>query len=580
MADPVREARQELIRVGLLGETSAAGVVPDLVLRSWRRSISGGVESASPCQRYEAVETDSILFRAAEPILDRWQHQLTDTGTTLFLSDSSGSIVARRTSDTSVRRRLDRAHAAEGFDYSEDSVGTNGLGTSMVERRAVYIQGAQHYNDALAGLACAAAPVCTPSGSVIGSISLGGPIEVANPLMLSLTREIGQQIEERMRADARPQDIALAMSFMRFTNSKRPTVVMDHESLLANTPGLPYVNVTSHVMLWELLNSHDWSTGRPARLVLDEASVEVVARRVLDGPRAHYVVHFSDLAEPPGAAISARGLSREDIARVVAPARTRETGDALVVVDGPRGSGRATVARELLRDRGRTAALEVVTVSRASPTPWTVVADLLVGGRDVLVRRTEDVPESEGGHLRRLVDEQRAAWVGGRRTSTLLLTTCQDKASPAVRAIVDGVGLTARTEALSLTRERIPGLVKRILDRADPAGRHMLSPAALQSCMQWSWPGNVAELVDTLTALVHEVPASVIQRRHLPAHVQQAPPRRHLTLIESAERDAIIKALRATEGNKSEAAALLGIGRTTLYRRLRQLGLDDDEASL
>ena len=173
-----------------------------------------------------------------------------------------------------MRRRLDSVHAAEGFDYSEDSVGTNGLGTSMVEGRALLIAGSQHYNDALAALACAAAPVYTPTGAVIGSISLGGPIEDANPLMLSLTREIGQQIEERLRSTARPQDLALAMSFMRFTNSQRPTVVMDHESLLVNTPGLPYVDVTSHVLLWELLNAHDWSsaaryacnpTGPPSR---------------------------------------------------------------------------------------------------------------------------------------------------------------------------------------------------------------------------------------------------------------------------------------------------------------------------
>jgi transcriptional regulator of acetoin/glycerol metabolism len=53
-----------------------------------------------------------------------------------------------------------------------------------------------------------------------------------------------------------------------------------------------------------------------------------------------------------------------------------------------------------------------------------------------------------------------------------------------------------------------------------------------------------------------------------------------MTLLETAEREAIIKALDAASGNKSEAAEMLGIGRTTLYRRLRQLGLDASETSL
>jgi transcriptional regulator of acetoin/glycerol metabolism len=131
---------------------------------------------------------------------------------------------------------------------------------------------------------------------------------------------------------------------------------------------------------------------------------------------------------------------------------------------------------------------------------------------------------------------------------------------------------------LSATPERIPGLVTRILERADPTGRHSMSPAALQSLLQWNWLGNIAELHGTVTALARNVPASVIERRHLPPHLQQAP-RRSLTMMETADQQAILKALGAVEGNKSAAADLLGIGRTTLYRRIRQLGLDGYEGS-
>ena len=548
-------------------------------MRSWRRSLSGSVDSAAPCQRYSDIDTDSILRRAADPVLDRWQNHLTDTGATLFLSDRAGNIVARRTSDSAARRRLDSVHAAEGFDYSEDSVGTNGLGTSMVEGRALLIAGSQHYNDALAALACAAAPVYTPTGAVIGSISLGGPIEDANPLMLSLTREIGQQIEERLRSTARPQDLALAMSFMRFTNSQRPTVVMDHESLLANTPGLPYVDVTSHVLLWELLNAHDWSSGGALRLQPDGTSVEVTARRVLDGPRVHFVLHFTDLAQHRTPMV-APPLERHSIAPIATPTAPRVTESAFVVVEGPPGSGRATVAANLRAQRRHGTDLKQITLSAAVSPPWAAIDSALAEGSDVLLRRAESVADSDAEQLVRLVEQHQAAAATGQRTSILLLTTCRGLANRAVVGLIDKTGPAAHTKPLSSTPARIPGLVKRILDRVDPNGRHTMSPAALQSFVQYRWPGNITELVDTLTALVSQVHASVIERRHLPRHLQQAPPRRHLTLIEAAERDAIIKALDAAAGNKSEAAALLGIGRTTLYRRLRQLGLDGGEDSL
>ncbi|WP_017615659.1 sigma-54-dependent transcriptional regulator family protein [Nocardiopsis salina] len=390
MPDVVRETRQELMRAGLRGEVRAEGVVPDLILRSWRRSIGNSVDTTGLSRRYRDIDTESILCRAAAPVLDRWQHRLADTGATVFLSDSAGNIVSRRAGDSSVLRRLDRVHAAEGFDYSEDSVGTNGLGTSMVERSAVYVEGSQHYNEALADLACAAAPVCTPAGSVLGSVSVGGPIEVANPMMLSLTLEIGNQIEERLRSSARPQDLALAMSFMRFRSSDRPTVVMDHESILVNTPGLPYVSVDSHVTLWELVNAHDWSSSETARFSLDGAASQVLARRVTGGPRAHFVLHFSAPDE-------AGGNRTCSVRQGPAPAAAADEpiDHGLFIVEGPRGSGRATAVEELHANQGSGGGFESVTVAQGTPTPWPEISDLLADGTDVLVRRCENVPEHE-----------------------------------------------------------------------------------------------------------------------------------------------------------------------------------------
>lgn len=577
MSDPVREAREQLIRAGLTGDYKADETVPDLIVRSWRRSIGNAADASEPA-RYREVDTDTLLGKAAVPVLDRWQHQLTDTGTTLFLSDRGGSIVDRRTSDSSERRRLDNMHAAEGFDYSEDAIGTNALGTSMVEKRPVFIKGSQHYSVALATNACAAAPIYTPSGLVVGSIALGGPIQAASPIMLSLAREISQQIGERLRASARPQDLALAMSFMRFTSSQRPTVVLDHESILANTPGLPYVNVASHVMLWEVLNAHNWSASAMLRRELEGNRIEITARRVTDGPRVHFVVHFSEFEPDWRSGRADAGVPQKGVP-IRGKLGTGVGGQPIAIIDGPPGSGRAVAAAELRVTWGKPGSPEMFTIAAGLPTPWDKVGDLLQRGNDVLIRRLEILGADELEMFLTTVGVTQRAWAAG-RSGSLLVTVWHEQASLEVRALIDSIGVRVHTLPLAQTPERIPGLVTRILNEVDADSRHTMSPAALQSLVQWNWPGNVAELAETLSGLVRTVNASVIERRHLPKHLQQAPPRRPLSLIKSAERDAIIKALDAAGGNKSEAADLLGIGRTTLYRRLRQLGLESGEATI
>jgi hypothetical protein len=401
-------------------------------------------------------------------------------------------------------------------------------------------------------------------------VSLAGLLESANTLMLSLTREIGQQIEERVRVTSRPEDLALAMSFMRYSNSKRPTIVIDHESLLANTPGLPYVNVTSHVMLWELLNCHDWSRDVAARFQLESTGTEVTARRVMTGARDHFVLHF-DNVEPVE---TEAGYRLQDTAAFSLP-RVGAVRFGVTLVEGPPGSGRSTAAREC---NPGVIGPEVFVCESA--LPWHRIEELLARGTDVLLRRVDRVPEDAADSLSELLISQRDAISTDVARGRLLITAARHDSSATIRAVLDLVPSAVVLEPLSETPELIPGLVKRILGRVDPNGRHSMSPAALQSCVQWNWPGNVSELVEVLTQLVRDVPASVIQRRHLPQHLQQAPPRRQLTMIEAAERGAIIKALDAAGGNRSEAALLLGIGRTTLYRRLKHFALDGDEGSL
>jgi len=97
-----------------------------------------------------------------------------------------------------------------------------------------------------------------------------------------------------------------------------------------------------------------------------------------------------------------------------------------------------------------------------------------------------------------------------------------------------------------------------------------LSPEALVMLMSHDWPGNVRELQNAIQMACVKSKGSIIRPIHLPSAIgSQAPKairrrRRRRKLDENALRDA----LRRTGGNKLQAAQLLGVNRSTLYRFL------------
>jgi transcriptional regulator of acetoin/glycerol metabolism len=138
-----------------------------------------------------------------------------------------------------------------------------------------------------------------------------------------------------------------------------------------------------------------------------------------------------------------------------------------------------------------------------------------------------------------------------------------------VRALVAQLCTTVRLPSLREMYAHVPRLVSDIL-RELPAEQRAtrFSSDALQLLMRWSWPGNVAELRRTVEQLARRRPGRTVGVVDLPSRMQQVSPR-GLGMLESAEREAIITALQRAGGNRTRAAEALGIGRTTLYRKLQ-----------
>ncbi|MBT5532855.1 sigma-54-dependent Fis family transcriptional regulator, partial [Candidatus Poribacteria bacterium] len=96
----------------------------------------------------------------------------------------------------------------------------------------------------------------------------------------------------------------------------------------------------------------------------------------------------------------------------------------------------------------------------------------------------------------------------------------------------------------------------------------------------YDWPGNVRELRNLMSFLVLSVEGAVITEADLPDSLRDGSPARPSELVEvgrsmdDIEREAILRTLKATDGNKTKAADMLGIGLRTLYRKLDRYGED------
>jgi two-component system response regulator HydG len=154
-----------------------------------------------------------------------------------------------------------------------------------------------------------------------------------------------------------------------------------------------------------------------------------------------------------------------------------------------------------------------------------------------------------------------------------------------------------RLPALRDRREDIPLLAAHFLDRIsrEHNTKFVLSDEALHTMMRHDWPGNVRELESAIERACTMCSGPVLRIGDLPTQLQQqaldtkndsttdhsdasgneeSPA---VKTLADLEREAILGTIRKLNGDKVRAAKLLGIGKTTLYRKLKEYGVEDPQ---
>lgn len=211
-------------------------------------------------------------------------------------------------------------------------------------------------------------------------------------------------------------------------------------------------------------------------------------------------------------------------------------------------------------------------------------------GGTLLLDELAEMPVDTQTKLLRVLQEREYRPVGGRqsfKTDVRIIASTNLEVNVAIRAGKLREDLYYRISTISLDlpplRERsddIVPLASSFLKRfASQAGRNItgFTPAAAEMLKNFEWPGNVRQLQNEIQRAVLMTDSTMIDVGDLSIAQlakEDEPENTSLTLLEGMERQTIVQMLKETSGNKLETAKRLGIGRQTLYNKIKAYNIN------
>ena len=307
-------------------------------------------------------------------------------------------------------------------------------------------------------------------------------------------------------------------------------------------------------------------------------------------------------------ALVGHSLAMEKLYRIIAKA-AHSTHPVLIV--GESGTGKELVARSI-HDTGDHGDKPFVAVDCGSLVPALIESELFgyvkgafsgarakgllaaADGGTVFLDEIGELPIELQAKLLRAIQEKEIRPVGGSRPIPINVRILAASNRDLEAAVQHGAFrrdlyfrlnvLTLRVPPLRERKEDIPLLVGHILERINGAheSHKSIGDDALRLLLHYDWPGNVRELENCLERICATCSLPTIHIADLPMPLRGfektrvAPPfvanGEGIKPLAELEKQAILHAIEALKGDKLKAASQLGIGKTTLYRKLKEYG--------
>ncbi|MFT4199265.1 sigma-54-dependent Fis family transcriptional regulator [Gordonia sp. (in: high G+C Gram-positive bacteria)] len=514
---------------------------PDITA-SWKRSELYGLVSDAPPALVETTLTRrTTLERAAEPVLQRLGAEFDGAPMTVTLADTEGRILDLRATDRAVEGAVASMGLKRGVSLAEDVVGTNSIGTVLETRKPIMLEGADHFFEAFSGFTCFGHPIFHPvTRRLEGVLNVGGSSAGDHRFFQPIARRVITDIENQLALNSPFVQETLLTAF--HANARRrggPVMVIGEGLVLANPDALDILDPVAHAAVRSI--AEDARDGGEHSVLLASGARLRFACTPVPGTSG-VVIDFQEVEQdlPTG---------HHDGQTLTWP----------VLVCGEAGSGRTTEATRLAG--AGYVLLDSAEVVARGERDWLGVAERELG-RDggVLVFENVDLLDTSlATLLAKRIHRSRRRAILTATGDPETLHPCLLSASQSRRTLIP----------LRRRRQDIPGLASQMLVEESGGTRVRLTPAAMRALADCTWTGNLTELRSVVRTLARTRSAGDITPGDLPdAYRRQESA---LPPLQRAERDVIISAILAADGNKMAAARALGVSRSTLYNRMRAL---------
>lgn len=599
------------------------------LVRSWERSKQYG---ACILKAKEAILEDYVLrqhkekkenfLKAIHPTMEQLAQSLKTSSSIVVISNPSG-ILLHSMGDPAFLKDTEKIYLKDGASWSEQVRGTNSAGTIAIEKKPLAIIGEDHYLHSHHMLYCVGSPIFDPYGNLQAVLNVSGHADLYHPSLFGMVDVIARKIENWMLI--RNQEDKMVISLYPKERKKFEALlsVNSHGQVIgANREArslLPLEKQRDKVIYMDdLFYQPEKIFDTSVRFDEEAIQVKSINNKELF---ASVVIHSNAKAFSINTITNQKqrksstqnkqftftdihGRDKHFLHALTLAEKVAKT-DYTVVIIGESGTGKEMVSQAIheasFRSNKPFVALNcgAITKTLASSELFGYEAGAFTGAKqtgqagvfeqanggtlflDEIAELSTDIQVA----LLRVLQDFRVKRIGGTKTVEVdvrLITATHDNLWEKVEAGTFRADLFFRLQGIHIElppfRERSDRLQfaeMKLKKLAIELNRPQLSfSQEVKNFIEaYNWPGNIRQVSSALREAAFASPTNIIELNSFPPYMKTNSQTLSQTgsLLQDKENETIIETITKANGNISEAARILGIGRNTLYRKIENM---------